>query len=448
LAGHAADPDAVRARIRAFARKHGLKLPSTAMKGMVDDDVDDQKPASRVKALVQAAYTHASAADGEYGSFHRRQAVEQAQNLKLAHHLPDDAHGFMHSHQMPHDHGDGAMDHAHVVKKARNVVVKFTTIEKAWDNDAGDCVIEGWVSTDDPDSEHDVVPPEAFAEALDGYAQRRMPLSSEHQMAKHLPIGHGQHIALVREGKVFKAASHPTDPADFEHFPNTGTGVYGRYVITDPQHATSVRKGNVGGFSWVGNLTEYEPLSTGGRKFSKIEPWLESTIAAYPVNTKAVLLAAKSYEAELPQEESVDPVIEKLLADAQAAVEAERAASQAPQPASPQAMDLAPVVEKAIKLHADAAQAEIAKQVEAAVQKALESSREGVGRVAVPVEKAQPSLESDALAFLVEKAHKVNFEDAEALTQDEKDTIVGFWNMTFWGDPNAAIAEKSPASKR
>lgn len=137
----------------------------------------------------------------------------------------------------------------------------------------------------------------------------------------------------------------------------------------------------------------------------------------------------------------MDPIVEKLLADAEAAIQAERAA----QPAAPATMDLAPVVEKAIKLYSEKLDAEVAAKVDAA----LAQSREGVGRVAQSIEqKASTSLESDALAHLVRKAKEVNFEDADALSQDEKDAIVGFWNVTFWGDPNAVVAEKQQSPKR
>jgi hypothetical protein len=121
----------------------------------------------------------------------------------------------------------------------------------------------------------------------------------------------------------------------------------------------------------------------------------------------------------------MDPVVEKLLADAEKALEAERAAGQ---PASPAPMDLELVVEKA-------------------VQKALSESREGTGRVSQVVEKGA-AMDSDPVAYLVKKAGEVDFDDPFALKQDEKDLIVGFWNATFWGDPNPVIAEESAGRKR
>ncbi len=462
LAGHSADPAATRAKIRAFARRHGLTgmLPSsskaqkafdsaveqsstrTAKKAITtpgyedgnDAGEDDLHGMSRVGSLTQMAYSKAASADGEYGSMHRREVIQHAQRHNLAKHLPAEAHGFMHAHVMPHDHGDGNLSHDHPVVKAlppvgttggdqgtghpdqpgrrvaamldaafdlaldldagkpgegcaalirfandRNllrfaprlfelvqpagtgpdsqdepgtpsagasetpsgasdttfagdpaqrefagsppdsevpgaegeaIVSKSYTeipleevvktglkVSKAWAVSDGTAIVEGWVSTEEEDQQHDIVPPEAFLPAIDGYATRRMPLSSEHQM-KALPIGHGQQVALIRDGQVLKSAKHPLDPAEFESFPGTGTGVYGRFVITEPQHAGAVKKGNVGGFSWVGILTEYEPRPGGGRTFKRVEPWQESTIAAYPVNDTAVVVAAKAQSKE------------------------------------------------------------------------------------------------------------------------------------------------------
>ncbi len=173
------------------------------------------------------------------------------------------------------------------------IVAKAMPIQKAWGISGGNAITEGWISTEDEDQDKDIVPPEAFTNALSGYVSRRMPLSSEHAL-KSYPIGHGQRVALVRNGQIFAEGTHPTDAAEFEHFPGSGTGVYGRFLINDPNAANAVAKGNVGGFSWVGRIAEYERRTTGrGRIFKQVEPWLESTIAAYPVNTKAVLLATR-----------------------------------------------------------------------------------------------------------------------------------------------------------
>ena len=66
-----------------------------------------------------------------------------------------------------------------------------------------------------------------------------------------------------------------------------------RYAINDQHALTAVAKGNVRGFSFIGNPADYEPLPNGGKRYKAIDPWLETTIAAYPVNEKAVVLAAQ-----------------------------------------------------------------------------------------------------------------------------------------------------------
>jgi hypothetical protein len=114
------------------------------------------------------------------------------------------------------------------------LVAKCLPIQKAWTDTSGVTHIEGWISTEDQDIEKDVVPPESFLDAVDGYMDLGAPLTSEHHLKPQgrelvrYPIGHMQQVALVRDGQVFKAGKHPSDPADFEHFPGTGTGVYGR----------------------------------------------------------------------------------------------------------------------------------------------------------------------------------------------------------------------------
>lgn len=497
LAGHAANPDAVRSKIRAFAKKHGLTklLPTTAKAFDFDrddhdyDDGDEStaavinavlaalkkrrgpnrdaegetlagtllpgntapqstgkppkggkqppdvtqpefmatKAASRVKELLSTAYSAAERADNGnlYDGGQREGVIKFAQEKGLAHHLPERAHGHMHACGMPHTHkGMADPQHVHTVKKATNVVAKYVTIEKAWAGDDGSCHIEGWVSTEDEDSEHDVVPPEAFAGALDGYAQRRMPLSSEHA-TKALPIGHGQHIALVRDGAIFKSAKHPTDTADFEHFPGSGTGVYGRFTITDPTHAAQVLKGNIGGFSFIGNLTEYEPLPGGGRKFVTLSPWLESTVAAYPINAKAVLLAAKAYEAQLaPQEEkpTVEDTLEALLAGALEAMQREEAATT----------PVAAITKAQLEQMFAGLGTKLEALVDAKVQKAAAESRVGVGRAAsvTPADAGASEREADPANYIVRKATEAVEKGAE-LAREDKDLAWGIFHTVM-----------------
>lgn len=501
LAGHAADPAAVRARILAFARAHGLldRLPKDATVSKADrgtardllqmayqhEDGEGDEPQqhrlidfARAHGIADALpaeahrfmhdralphdhgdgdlyHAHPVADDGSkvgdyagtpsvqmkaqpggpgsgpasgatpplsgeharailenawetdgYGDEAKQRIVEFARAHGLMRHLPEEAHGFMHARGVPHRHGDDDRpQHVHVVRKAQ-AVAKAMTIEKAWAGDDGTATIEGWVSTDAQDQEKDVVPPEAFRRALPAYAGRRMPLSSEHQM-KALPIGHGQRVALVRDGHIFAEAAHPSDPADFEHFPSSGTGVYGRYVINDPAHAESVLKGNIGGFSWVGQLREYEPLPGGGRRFTpdSVDPWLETTVAAYPINGSAVLLAAKAFATE---EEAMDLKLEELLAGA--VESAKREEAEAARQESVSKADIQALL--------DGISAKLDQVVGERVAKAVSESREGVGRKA-PAASDDPR-EADPAAYIIRKSREV-----EELSEDDKALIAG-----------------------
>lgn len=182
------------------------------------------------------------------------------------------------------------------------LVAKSMLVMKAWRaaETGEDVNIEGWVSNEMPDQQKDEVPPESFADSLPEYLARYAPLTTEHQLFPNptrgdltrYPIGHMQRLALVRDGHIFSEGVHPMDPAEFAHFPGTGTGVYGRGVINDPLAAGQVMKGNMAGFSWVGRLKEYEPLPSGGRRYGRIDPWMETTLSAFPINTSARLLQA------------------------------------------------------------------------------------------------------------------------------------------------------------
>ncbi|GHO55520.1 hypothetical protein [Ktedonobacter robiniae] len=182
------------------------------------------------------------------------------------------------------------------VHKSYNPIEKEFVITKAWESDAG-LNIEGWVSTDDQDLEKDITEPEAFQKSIDDYFRRSAPVSFNHKTAE-VPVGHLQKGALVRDGKIFHEVSHPRDAAEFEHFPGTGNGFYARGVLTEPVAAGAVRKGNIGGFSFIGNATRYQKIPGGGRRFTEIYPLIETTVAPYPVNQKAAIIAAKAYGLE------------------------------------------------------------------------------------------------------------------------------------------------------
>lgn len=279
LAGHESDKEAIRAKVRDFAERHGLThlLPADAVKKARSADVAD---------LFNLAWQHESD-EGDHPQ--QTRLAHWAKQHGLEHLLPSSAHATMHDAGIVHHHdgmendADGMHEHP-VVRKAFAEVVHKALL------DNGDTVIEGWVSTPQRDLQKDIVEPEAFLPVMDTYASLGMPLSSEHNTTAY-PIGHGQRVAVVRDGKILKSSVHPDDEANFQYFPHTGSGVWGRYVITEAEASAAVYKGNVRGFSWIGIPIETEKLSGGGVRMTRLASWNESTIAAYPVNTGAVLAA-------------------------------------------------------------------------------------------------------------------------------------------------------------
>ncbi len=170
-------------------------------------------------------------------------------------------------------------------------LVKSFTISKAWINPDGSVSAEGWISTNAKDIERDIVEPESFALALPDYMSRGAPVSVEHN-TKTIPIGQMKRAALVRDGRIFQEQF--IEPIPFQHFPNQGTGFYGLAVIYDPVAGTAVTKGLLTSFSWVGMPRKWESQSDGGRRFSEpgaIDPLMEATVTAYPINTQARMLA-------------------------------------------------------------------------------------------------------------------------------------------------------------
>lgn len=170
---------------------------------------------------------------------------------------------------------------------------------KAWTDEGGTTHIEGWISKSGTDLEKDQTRPEAFIGAMDEYFALGAPLTTAHQMLPQpeqgvytrYPVGHIQKAAVVRAGQILKSAEHPTDPADFEHFPGSGDGVFARATITDALAADQVAKGNVRGFSWVGR-TLAKPLPGGRHDIVEVTHWRESTIAAFPIHPGATIVAA------------------------------------------------------------------------------------------------------------------------------------------------------------
>jgi hypothetical protein len=387
LAGHAANPDEVRAHIRAFAREHGLTdmLPSTAK-----DDSVKKATSATAKELLQTAWDNA---DDHGDSYQKGRLAEFAAKRGLAHHLPPEAHTIMHQQGIVHAHEGVTNDHlgfhTHPIVKAYHPISKQGIIVKSWDS-GDDVHTEGWLSTPDRDLEKDETVPEAFIPSMDQYFARRAPLSIEHD-GKTLPIGHLQKAAVVRDGKILKAASHPTDPSEFEHFPNSGTGVWARARVNEEPGKTAVRKGNVGGFSFIANATKLEHIPGGRYRYLEFSPWMESTIAAYPINPNAVIQVAKAFGLKEQDNMQNELTLEELLTLAAKAQEEKE-------------------VQKGITLESLGTlfgqfETKILNAVDERVSKAMPARGEGVGRQST-VNPSEDPRDKDPVSYIVQKSLK------------------------------------------
>ena len=445
LAGHAANPEAVRARVKAYAKAHGMMahLPKDAQ----DEPGSARKArASDVRDLLHTAY-HMS----EPHSFAREQVVRQAARRGLTRHLPPEAHADLHQYGIRHDHpnmNDGIlptlhhenegdiqddpddpaypMMHEHVVTKAFNPKAVYGVIVKSWTEEGSDDqLIEGWMSTPDRDLEKDITEPEAFAGGpLAGYFARSAPLSLEHG-TDALPAGHLQRAAIIRAGTIIEQAAHPTDPADFTHLPGDGavSGVWVRARITEEPAKSAVRKGNVGGMSFIGNFTQYTPIPGGGKRYHKIDPLLESTVAAYPVNPKAAFsrvqkaLGLDAQEIEMDDEFDFDAFMQEA---AEKAAEKRRAEEAQVQKG---------VTQEQLGEMLSALMGKIETLVDERVQKAVPARGEGIGRKGVaPSSERTPDaeLEADPVAYLIRKS-----QTDEELTTREKEVAGKLWNAAL-----------------
>lgn len=193
-----------------------------------------------------------------------------------------------------------------ILGKSQTLIGKDWLITKAYDQPDGSVAIEGWVSTPNRDMEKDILEPEAFAgDGFTQYFMRGAPISSEHNTNAY-PVGYMHKAVLVRSGQIIQEENNPRyDRGDFRFFDSSGTGWYGMGTIYDQKAAQSVKKGSVGSFSWIGMPTEWEDLQGGGRRFSKkgtINPLLEVTITAYPINSAAMMRIAKAHNIQLEEE--------------------------------------------------------------------------------------------------------------------------------------------------
>ena len=440
LAGHAgAGADRVRAKVLAYARSHGLmsELPETARE-YASGRLVRKAQAAQVQELFDLAFNH-EAMEGDTAQ--KQRLVEWAQQHGLAQHLPDEAHGFMHQHNMPHTHdGEDHPLHTHVVTKAFNPVAVEWTIEKAWTPEGDDQAVhfEGWVSrnTGKKDLQREIVEPEAFLPAMDSYFARRAPLSYTHG-TQTLPAGHLQQAAVIREGKVVKASSHPTDPADFEHMPASGTGVYVRGVITDPIVGKSVRQGDTGGMSYIANLREYEPLPGGGRRHLKYDPWIESCVAPYPVNPDAAITVAKAFGLDDPQE--IDMTVQSQ-ADSANKLESALDAILAAQEEKEEQVTKADI-EKMLAAF-QVSQNELVDTVKKAFAEAqrLPAREEGTGRVGGQ-DPEITAREADPVGYIVKKAYEVEGAGKEMAPSDKDLAYKLFYASMFKPVRSAQVAD-------
>lgn len=170
------------------------------------------------------------------------------------------------------------------------------SLMKATVRDDGSVNVEGWISTPNKDLEKDIMEPESFSPALSDYMRRGAPISVEHG-TKSLPVGFLHKAVLVRDDKVLLSADNPNqEPIEFRHFTG-GTGWYAIGNIYDQKAALGVIKGTVSSFSWIGIPRKWEKQPDGGRRFSEpgsVDPLLEVTVTAYPINTHAAMRIAKA----------------------------------------------------------------------------------------------------------------------------------------------------------
>lgn len=189
------------------------------------------------------------------------------------------------------------------------LVGKEWLVTKAWANPDGTVNVEGWVSTNAKDIEKDIMEPETFQDSIEGYFERGAPISTEHN-TRDYPVGYMLRSILVRDGQAFMDLQNPRHPqGNFKYRDDTGTGWYGLGVIDDERAALAVAKGKLSSFSWIGMPRLWTPIPGGGRHFSQkggIDPLLEATITAYPINPTAIMRVAKAYGYARPRL-SLDP---------------------------------------------------------------------------------------------------------------------------------------------
>lgn len=398
--GHGSDPAAILAHLRAFAEKHGIPIPKSKVKKATGGELRD---------LYHMAYHHEQMEGDKY---QQHELIRFAAANGHQQFLPPEAHSHMHEISIPHNH-DGVQNndmgmHEHRVVKAFSVTGE---IVKSWDV-GDDAIWEGWLSTPHMDREKDVTLPTAFVKPMDAYFSLRAPVSLEHD-GKNIPIGHLQKAAVLVDGKVVKSAEHPTDPHDFEFLPLAGSGVWVRGIANEPLGIRAIRKGNVGGMSFIATATA-EALPGGRYTYTNLDPWVESTIAAYPINPQAVIAVTKAYG--LPQEGTTNMTlsVEQIMAEAAAKIAADKAQADA-------ASTTVETVTKAdfgaaLVQFKDLMLGEVKSTIEAQIEEIKKAASvpprgEGTGRQGTATVTPEAEREADPFKYVLKKAQEAKGED-------------------------------------
>lgn len=206
-------------------------------------------------------------------------------------------------------------------KSYKQPVGKGFELAKSYRLPDGSLVREGWISTPDKDIDKDQIEPESFSgQGFHDYMMRGAPVSVEHQ-TRSLPVGFLQKAVLVRDGNIIQSEDNPNHPqVDFLHF-DGGTGWYGMVNVYEDMAVRGIMKGVLSSFSWIAMPQDWDETEDGGRHFHKpgsIAPIIETTLTAYPVNTKAVMQIAKSrgYRPHIDRLQMVELLANPLVVDA------------------------------------------------------------------------------------------------------------------------------------
>jgi hypothetical protein len=349
-----------------------------------------------VKNLFNMAFNHESL---EGDDPEKRRLIRFAHEHEMQHLLPDEAHGMMHDMHVPHNHAGIQNDeegyHEHPVVKAGDLGEIF----KSWFPTDEEARFEGWLSTPTLDREQDITEPEAFISAAQNYFYRMAPLSVQHG-TQYLPIGHLQKAAILRDGKVLADFSNPTDEEKFQDLPSQGSGVWVRGVVNEEPGLSALRKKNVRGMSYIAKARSKEPLPGGRWRYTEFDPWVESTISAYPINNDAVIDVVKAYD-NIPMEKLIPmpKTLEEILKDALVV----KAAQEAPTPTTEETLTMKALGSLLLDLKTS-----ILTDVSAEIKKAMPAFERGQGTgrhgTISPPPTTETTFESDPVNWVVKKA--------------------------------------------